>query len=86
MKSPTHQPFVYDRKLPPLFFAHPNDDELQHWQNSVFKTAKEFFRNVRLDEVLSTHVLSNGMTVGEYCMHIITDTHNKRLKSEQLPD
>ena len=84
MKSPTQQPFVYDRNLPPLFFAHPNESEEQHWQNAVPKTSKEFFKCVRHEDFLSTHVLSSGMTIGEYCMHIITDTHNKRLKSEQL--
>ncbi len=83
MKSPTQRPFVYDRNVPPLFFATPSESEEKHWQNSVQKTSKEFFRYVRLEEILSTHILSNGMTIGEYCMHIITDTHNKRLKSEQ---
>jgi hypothetical protein len=82
MKSPTQQPFVYDRNFPPLFFTTPNDWESRHWQKSVNQTSKEFFTQVRIEEIRSTYVLSNGMTVGEYCMHIITDTHNKRLKSE----
>ena len=78
MQPPTSNAFVYNRKNPPLFFIPYKTSDQSRWRDSAALIAKEFFKGVRLENISSYHLLSNGMTVGEYAMYVIADTHKKR--------
>ena len=79
--EPTDTPYGYNRKHPPLFFAAPNPDtEQELWQASMRDITREYFRMSRKWQVPCQTPLSNGVTVGEFAMYTITQTHTKRVK------
>ena len=72
-------PFVYDRRYPPLFFAAPvNADEERQSAQSMARVAREYFRMGSNPDNTDQTCMSNGMTLGEYAMHICVERNTKR--------
>lgn len=79
MDQPSSHHFSYDRSHPPLFFTTPNAEEKQIWIKSMKNTTKEFYSLIKNQtDITSQHVMSNGMTVGEFCMWFLTKNHKNR--------
>jgi hypothetical protein len=76
--SLTNKPFVYDRKYPPLFFVKPTPHQKLIWDKSMLDTTKEYYSKLKDPHSKHDMPLSNGASLGEYSMHVITSTHNKR--------
>lgn len=74
-------PFVYDRRYPPLFFAAPEtDEETRAWAASMARIAREYFRLGSDPQNTDETCMSNGITLGEYAMHICVERNTKRMR------
>jgi hypothetical protein len=75
-------PFVYDRDQYPLFFTPLAPHEQAQQALSMQRVAREYFRLG--SDPASSHLtcLSNGMTLGEYAMHVCVARNAKRRKDE----
>jgi hypothetical protein len=83
MCEPTNLPFVYNRHHPPLFFTPPASAlEKLIWDQSMLDVTKEYYRAIKRDELDVNVPLSNGATIAEYSMHVITINHNRRSSYE----
>lgn len=80
MDAPNADNFNYERQHPPLYFCAPNKYESVIWNDSVQKSGKEFYKLLKQDDISSNNLMSNGMTVGEYCMWVLTTNHSKRTR------
>ncbi len=80
--QPTNAPFVYDRRNPPFFFAEPTAIERRWFKATLQNVSKEFFKLTRAPHTTESTLLFNGMTMGEYAMYIISETHSKRNEND----
>ena len=72
--GPTNFKFVYDRNHPPLFFFARNKDETYAWNASKKHCVVEYHKTCRkISSVSHQSILSNGMTMGELAMFLVTD-------------
>lgn len=83
MEQPNTYSFSYNRHHPPLFFSPPTEYESKIWKDSIKESNKEFYRLIKTQKITSFHLMSNGMTIGEYCMLVLTRNHNKRIIGKQ---
>lgn len=65
-------PFVYDRNYVPLFFAPRQDMAVPL---DIARYSREFFRKATLAGASEHTVMSNGMTLGEWAMYVLTHRH-----------
>ena len=80
MDEPNNNLFAYNRMYPPLFFAVPTLQEAIYWQQSMSRLTREYFKVCKKNSSCY-NILSNGMTTGEFAMHLITQNHHKRVRS-----
>lgn len=83
--EPDDSMFKYDRRNIPIYFAQPQDEEVQIWLKSTNSITRYMFNYVTStcrglpDSVKEDMLLKNGMTVGEYCMFHIQHVHERRV-------
>lgn len=79
MSTPDNAPFMYDRGRPPLFFSDPTYAEKSHWETSLRKIPREYYRLVRqYPDLDAATPMSNGMTAGEFGMWSIVKSNKRR--------
>jgi hypothetical protein len=72
--------FRYDRNRPPLFFAPKH----QKQSSSMIHIGREYFSRYRKYKISHLHLLSNGMTAGEFAMYLVTVNHQKRFPKRKV--